>query len=222
MAIVRVQSKTAANAVATTISVTLDSTPTDGNFLVLFVGDLGATANRVTSISQTGATWVRAVQATNALGSQGEIWYAENIASASTSITVNLAASLAAGCVVAEYSGIAIASTLDKTASSTGSGPPASTGTTATTAQAQELWLGGLTINAGTTFIGSLSNSFTQVGLVSSGLCRVEMAEKIVSATGTANTTDDIELSAEGEPWAGAIATFKAPVTFIPKIMVLS
>lgn len=122
MAIARVQSKAANNGTGgTSVSVTLDSSPVNGNFLVIGIGTLGTSASRVSSITQTGATWTRAVQATNASGSTTEIWYAENVSGASTSITVNLASSLRACVAVAEYSGIATSSSLDKTASSTGS-----------------------------------------------------------------------------------------------------
>lgn len=207
MAIARVQFKTG-SAAATSISVTMDSAPTNGNALAIAVTTLSGTDARVSSISQTGATWVKAVSVANASNPETEIWYALNVSSASASLTVNLAASLTAKCIVAEYSGISTSGALDKTASNTGTGPPASTGTTATTAFNVELWFAALaSANTSGFYLNTPSNGFSQVASVGDSFLLLGLYEKIVSSTGAASTSDSWSLVSESELWAGAIAT---------------
>lgn len=162
----RVQQTTCTNNGATTIGCTaLSTSPVNGNLLVAVIGTRGTTANRVTLITQTGATWVMANQATNASGVTLEVWYATNVASAGTGITVNLAASLKVSAVVAEYSGMLTSSVLDKTdGAATGNSGTASAGTTTTTttATADQLWIGGMA-NINTDTYSAQTNSFTEV-----------------------------------------------------------
>ena len=149
---VRVNSATGnsgANAV-TSFSVTVPA-PTDGNTLIAVISTRGTSAGRVTSMTQTGAIWARASQAANANGTTTEIWYAPNVAGAGTTVTINQA-SLRSAAVVLEYSGILSASSLDQTNSATGNSATAATGTTPTTSQANELWIGGIgLVNSGYT-----------------------------------------------------------------------
>jgi hypothetical protein len=198
-------------AAATSVSCTVTA-PTNGNTLVAVIGTRGTTADRVSSISQTGATWTRAQQSTNANGVTLEVWYATNVSSAGTGVTINLAASLKAAAVVAEYSGINSASPVDVSATATGNSTTVSTGTTSTTSQADQVWIGGVAIINTDTF-GTYSDSFSSVGdtVTTTGAAgtqvRAGMAERIVTATGTAGTSTTI---GNARQFAGVVVTFNA------------
>lgn len=120
MAITRIQFKSNTGAGVTSLGITPDTAPTAGNFQVILISYNSATANRVSSISQTNCTWSRAVQKNNSLGGaiSTDIWYSENAGSSpGTTITINLAASVNIAATYLEYSGIVTSSSLDKTAS---------------------------------------------------------------------------------------------------------
>ena len=107
---------------------------------------------------------------------------------------------------VFEYSGTATATPLDKTATNTGSGTTLTTGTTATTAQADELLIAGFTITGAPTF-SSWTNSFSEQSDHSISSVAMGTADRIVSATSTYSS--GATSSASGT-WAGNITTFKA------------
>lgn len=212
-AITRVQQPVCANGGATTIACTLTSTPVNGNALIAVIGTRGTSDNRVSSITQTGATWTRQAQRTNANGVTVEIWAAFNVSGAATSVTINLAASVKASAIIAEYSGLATSSVLDQTSTgATGSSASPSTGTTATTTQADELWIGAMA-NINTNTYSAQTNSFSEVaesastGGSSSTRNNAVMEERIVSATGAASTGATLSGT---QQWTGVIATFKA------------
>lgn len=223
MAISRVQSASALSAGSTTsLAVTMGSTPTNGNFMVAIIATNGGTTGRVSSIAQTGATWVKAVDVASA-SCTVDIWYAENISSAGTGVTINYVASLLNNAIVLEYSGIATSSSLDVTASNTGTYPgTADSGTTATTAQANELWIAGLDdvqFPSGTW--NAPSNSFTEIVEAANIFLNLVGEEKIVSATGTANTSAGRGSAPLSGNWAGAIATFKEAAAPTRRIFVV-
>ena len=102
---------------------------------------------------------------------------------------------------------------MDQTANTTGYGTAAATGTTATTTQASEVWVGGIgLVNSGYT-LGTPTNSFTAVANGASGNstastnAMVYAFEKIVAATGTANSGGTVSVSSY---WSARDATFKA------------
>lgn len=119
MPITRIQFKSGSGAGVTSLAITPDSAPSNGNLQVMTIAYNSATASRVSSISQTNATWVRAIQKNNTGGGaiSADIWYAENTTSPGATITINLASSLDIAATYLEYSGIATSSSLDKTAS---------------------------------------------------------------------------------------------------------
>ena len=210
---------TGANA-ASTISVTMGGTPAAGHTMIAVIATRGTTAggNIVTSITQTGipnGTWVRAAEAHNT-SMTTEIWYASNLpAGAGTAVTINQASFLSAA-VVMEYSGILTAVPLDQIAlgNSVGTSLDAVTGTTATTTQANELWIGGIGYAHSTRTLGTILNSFTSVdnavtsNATSGNNAMVYAIERIVSAAGAASSGGTISSSAT--QWAGTIAAFKA------------
>ena len=210
----RVQLKTAStgNGAATTISVTMDTAPTNGNTLVAVIATRGTTAARVSAIAQTGATWTRAAQATNTNGTTIEIWYAPNVSGAAAAITVTQA-SLRSAAVVIEYSGVLASSPLDQTANATGSSAAPVTGTTPTTTQANELWICGIGFISSTPTLGTFLNGFNSVSSMqstngtASNNAKVYALDDLASATASASSGGTLSVSAQ---WAGAIATFKS------------
>lgn len=214
-AAVRVQTETCNNTGATSISCGMASTPINGNALIAIIGTRGTSDNRVSSITQTGATWTRQAQRSNASGVTTEVWAAFNVSGASTTVTVNLAASLKASAIIVEYSGLATSGSLDQTATNSGSSSAPSTGTTATTSQADELWIGGIA-NINTSTYSAPTNSFTEVAEAASGggasstRNNAVFLERIVAATGTASTGATLSGT---QQWAGVVATFRAAAT---------
>ncbi|MBE0540497.1 MAG: DUF4082 domain-containing protein [Verrucomicrobia bacterium] len=186
---------------------------TGGNTLIAVISTRGASEDRVTGITQTGAVWTRAAQSVNADGTTAEIWYAPNVSGAATGITVNLATSLRAAAVVLEYSGVLSADPVDQTAGNTGSGNTATTGATAMTTQPNELWVGGVGLVSSSISLSSPQNSFTAVAAAAStsGLAennaRVYALERIVTEIGTASSGGVVSSSSH---WSGTMAAFKA------------
>jgi autotransporter-associated beta strand protein len=212
---VRVQSATgfSSGSSSTSFAVTLSAAPANGNTLVAVISTRGTAADRVTGITSTGATWARVAQSTNSSGSTTEIWSAPVGSGAATGVTIATVAGRCAG-VVIEYSGILTASAVDQTAASPGATSISPlTGTTPSTTQANELWIGGIGYRSSTPTLGSILNSFTSVASAQStsntpgNNAKVNALERIVSATGTASSGGTLDTSVA---WSGAIATFKA------------
>jgi hypothetical protein len=202
----------------TTITMTaLSTAPVNGNTLIAIISTRGTSANRVSSILQTGVTWSFVTQAANTSGTTTEIWYAPNVSGAGTAITINLA-SLRAAAVIVEYSGILQVSPQDQVANNTGSVTPASTGTTATTTQANELWIGGIGLVSSGYTLGTATNAFTTItnaastNTTATSNAKVYALERIATTTGTASTGGTISTSSQ---WSGAIATFKKALPVI-------
>jgi len=205
--ITRVQGNARGTSTTSPIPVTMASTPTSGNVEVAVIALHSYTSilRTVTSITQTGVTWTYQIrQANGVLGV--EIWFGVVGSGASTSISISLSGTIYNGIAdVCEYSGVATSSFLDKTATNTGSSKSPDTGTTATTTQADELWIGGTLLN--TYAQTTPKNGFTLFDGVVYVYDSVAYLEKIVSATGTANSGTT---GSGGSPWSGCIATFFA------------
>ena len=201
---------------STSLTVTMAAAPASGNTLVAVISTRGATANQVSGISSTGAAWARVTQSVNAGGSTSEIWAAAVGASAGSVVTITTAQGRCAA-VVIEYSGLATANTVDQTAASAGgnSSNPV-TGTSPTTTQTGELWIGAIGYRASSPTLGSLLNSFASVtsaqsnSASSSSNAKIYALERIVNATGAASSGGTLSATAQ---WSGTIATFKDAVT---------
>ena len=198
------------------------ASPASGNTLIAVITTRGTSASRISSISQTGVTWTKSagaegVNTTSTSGSTTEIWLGSNIAAgAGTVATINLASSLRAAAVIVQYSGIQPSSPLDRATGTSGNSATASTGTTAATTQANELWIGGIGLRDSTFSLGTPANAFAAVANANSTSTTANLnakaffLEKIVSATATAVTS----ATTTSSHWSGAIATFKsAPVS---------
>jgi len=219
MTIVRVQGNARGIVFSgSSIPVTLSSAPISGNVLVATIGVLntaGATST-VSSITQTGVTWTEQVSHTSAYSQmENSIWFGVVGDGASTSVTVNLSGSAISGATanICEYSGILTSGFLDKTSYNDGNGGTADTGTTDTTTQAEELWIGCIIGMYGYSQ-GTPTNGFTLLD----GFYELPISqgylEKIVSSTGAANAGD----SGIATYWGGCIATFKAAAAAGPTI----
>jgi autotransporter-associated beta strand protein len=217
----RVQSANA-TAGSSPITVTLANTPANGNTLIAVVATMSTSATAAT-VSSSGATWTRAASAAETgappLGLDGaeiEIWYATNLQSASKTVSISLPSSTAGAAVVMEYSGVLTASPLDKTASNKNDNSSPLTGTTATTTQANELWIGAIGVQGSSTTFSSPQNGFTVYNsvqnyewynLISQYYLSAYALDSVVTATGGAYTGGTL---GTGTYWSGAIATFKA------------
>ncbi|MCE9614680.1 MAG: hypothetical protein K8T26_10420 [Lentisphaerae bacterium] len=203
---------------AAAFTVTLGSTPVTGNSLVAVISTRGTSANRVTAVTQTGVIWSRVSQAANGSGTTTEIWYAPNASAAGTAVAITLANSLRAAAVVMEYSGVLSAGAQDQVASATGSSTTAVTGTTPSTSQGNELWIGGVGLVSSSYTLGTPNNAFVAVANAQSSNstaannAKVYAMEKIVSATGAAASGGTVSSSS---PWSGAVATFKTSPTVL-------
>jgi hypothetical protein len=200
-------------------TVTLSQTPTQGNALILCYQGTGNNANpTITSISQTGVTWTKAVSIDEVPnGYQAdEIWLGSVGSSAGTTITVTVGNGTGGGynevADVCEWTtGSAATWTVDKTASNGGNinSGPTTTGTTATISQAEELEIGAIGCTSNPATQTSATNGFTLLdGVAPAGInsCLAYLY-KVVSTTGTANTGTSLSGVAY---WSGCIATFKA------------
>jgi hypothetical protein len=99
------------------------------------------------------------------------------------------------------------ASAVDKTATSTNNSATPVTGTTTTTTQANELWIGGLGVNSSAVTLTATNNGFALAANVPSTNITMLALEKIVSSTGAAASGGTISSATY---CAGAMATFKA------------
>jgi len=190
--------------------------PVNGNTLIAVISTRGTAANQVSGISSTGAAWGRVAQSTNTSGSTSEIWSAPVGSGAGTVVTISTAQGRCAA-VVIEYSGIVAASAVDQTAASSGGNSTSPvTGTTPTTTQSSELWIGAIGYPASTPTLGSLLYSFVTVASAQSSSfssgsnAKIYALERIVNATGTASSGGTLNATVQ---WSGAVATFKAAAT---------
>jgi hypothetical protein len=212
---VRSQVGNTATSTATTVVVTMTA-PAVGNTLVAVIATRSATANSVSSISYAGSgTWNRATATAGTAGSTTEIWYAPVTSAPSGNLTINQATARAAA-VVIEYTGVLTPSAVDKVANNTGSSTTPTTGTTAATTQANEVWVSGVGLVSSTyTLTLSGSPTFSPIASAQSANAtstlnaKVYAQDYIAGATGTASAGGTIGTSSQ---WSGAIATFKSAV----------
>jgi len=197
---------------AATIGVPLGATPANGNTLVAVIATRGTSSNRISAIAGGGVTWTRVSQATNTNGTTTEIWYGPNVSAGGTAISVTQASLLSAA-VVLEYAGVLVPTSFDVAANNTGNSAAATTGTIASTAQAVELYVGGIGLPNSGYSLGQPNNSFAALATAKSTNASaasnsvVCALEKIVTANGTAGSGATVSTSSQ---WSGAIATFKA------------
>lgn len=196
-----VQSATGFTASGSSFTITLSSTPVNGNTIIVSA----VTTGTISSISQTGVTWTKDVAQTPG-GTDEEFWHGNVGASPGSVITVNLSGGTIGSGIAWEFSGLT-SSPYDIAANNTGTSTAPDSGTTGTTSQAVELYLAFWSQSGTGQTFSSATNSFT--GLVQStntGHHVFGGAYKIVGATGTA---DSAVTSSASAVWWGSIATYK-------------
>jgi hypothetical protein len=210
----KIQGNARGSSLGSPTTATLNSTPKNGNVLIAVIGLVGSSG--VSSISQNGVTWSRQAQKIASSGVISEIWLGTVSSGAYTTLTVysDCGSNYRQEVDVCEYSGIA-SNPLDKPpATNAGLSTSGDTGTTATTTQANELWIGGITgCSTYAPTQSSPTNGFTLLdGSAESytyAYQSVGYLEKIVYSTGQANSGVSFPANTN---WAGCIATFKAAV----------
>lgn len=218
----RVQGNARNTGTTTTLLINQVSVPTSGNLNVLTftsktLDSEGDVYRTITSITQTNVVWAKNASKTNTyvsggfVGLNAEIWVGVVSASASANISISLTGTGDTSNYevgnVCEYSGLAATGFFDQSQTSSGTSAAPATGTTATTTQASELWIGVTlsVLNQTTPTYGfTLLDGVVYVGVSNAYL------ENIVSATGAANSSTTI---ASSQRWAGCIVTLKAVPT---------
>jgi len=188
---------------------------TAGNMLIACI-TAGSQDSPVIS-DNAGNTWGRIASSTNlTAGRKTDLWFAQNVAGASTTLTVQFEPSKFAdsAIIIREYSGLLTSGALDKIASSSSSGTTHTTATATTTAQASELLIGcgGSAGIASPTFGAGAGygNLIEKKGSDAFTYCAME--DRIVSATGEYNASFTTGTSADAET---IMATFRAVVTAV-------
>jgi hypothetical protein len=214
MTITRVQGHATVSAAATSLAGTLPSGVTQGNLLVATVSSGNNT------VTFTGPSlWTQATINQPSGGSatlDTSIWWTVVSAgqAGATSWTWTLSSSHNPYICIEEWHSTTgwLASPVDVTANGD-TGTPAqittiTSGTTATTAQASELWIASLMYNAGAQTESSITSGWTKDLEITDSTPNhtVTMLYNIASATGTASCSYTIGTA---EYWCGCVATFK-------------
>lgn len=204
MALARVQEAHNHTAAATSLTVTLGATPSNGNLLIALIRENSGTST--ITLPSNGGTWqwVTGHPFLQATARRFGIAYCANISGATTSVTFSSDVSAIKTMYVWEVSGAATSSVEDKTNSNVGaSNTTHTTGTTGTLAQAAEFVVAGMGWAAAVTS-PSVDSGFTIEGATSSDVLRG--AYLITSATTALNPT--FTWTTSRIP-SGCIASFK-------------
>lgn len=217
MAIINQVQKTSGSGATSPLTVTFGSTPIQGNLLIAITtqGGTGQTADQtVAGFTAVGAC--AGFPGTGTTTRRVGIFYKIAGASESTSVVETAGAFTTVASVdlaIFEYSGLAISSVLDQVANdglNSGTNVTSRTsGTTAATAQADEL-----AIAAWGTAGGVTGPSYTNGFAAELNITRLQIASKIVSVTGTQEST---QTWTTGRACGAQIATFKAFVSMLPQ-----
>jgi len=202
-----VQAKNAVDVTATSITATFDSTPTQNNLLVSVLGASGGIGTITQPTGWTMVTGTPLDSAGNSPNSGGRpVACAWKIAGAGESSAVTWSGnSNAMSCSAIEVSGLVTSSPVDQVTAAAFSNSVVSSlnlGTTGTTTVANEVAIA-FCVDAARTG-QSLTNGFT---LVDADGSRAIMGYKILSATGTVQTT--AAWTSGTSTCAGGIVTFK-------------
>jgi hypothetical protein len=214
MTIALVQSKSGSGTSATTLTVTLTSPTTAGNFLVVMIGTFDGTTNpTVTGITLGGAAGNFAAANTQSsnLAVNSAIWADPNCAGGQTSVVISLTGGTGSGpdtlAWVCEFSGVATSSPLDKApaGSVNTTGTTWSSNSTGTLSVPNELAVAMVACTAAVT--GTPGLPWNELGALSATSLAVDAAWQAVTAT-TALVYNGTMTS--GDESTAIIATFKA------------
>jgi hypothetical protein len=206
-----VQGTTSRDSSDTSVAAPWGQPTTEGNLLLMALVIEDADGTPPTPTTPSGWTLV----ANEALTSWRLLLYKiENAASRSGVESVTLGDTVSAAISLFEYSGTGQEDVVD---TNEGTSTSPDSGTTATTAQNEELWFGLIGYDSASIaeILDSYTNSFTlasnnYAGSNSIPIVRMTALQKVVDATGTANTGGTLPSS---KSWIGIIATFRAKGT---------
>lgn len=203
-----------------TLQVTLSQTPQIGDVLVAVIGLFWGSTPGIMGVTQSGVTWSRPIFPTYfdgyATSGIACIWIGVvNSATASVNVSVSFMdqGSGSPFCIadICEYSGVETVNYIDQTARGAfgnETSTSAVTGTTDQTTQANELWIGAISVMHSGWNPASQSNptnGFTLLdGSGGDGGGSLSFLEKIVNSTGTASSGTTLSTSA---PYGGIIVT---------------
>lgn len=198
----------------TSHSIAWPSSTVKGNLLLAVVTVRAASGVTAPTITASGWTLV----ATSTRGPLRTSLYSITnaaVRSGNETFTTNISAWRAMH--LAEYSGIAMTSPLDQTATANGNSTTMSSGTTATTTQGEELWFAVHALDlAGGDWVGfsDPDNSFADIDtafaldtLTDKYYASAMPASRNATATGAASTSRTLGAAKD---WVGLVATFKA------------
>lgn len=193
-----------------TLSNDFESANIAGNLIV--VGGYFGGNGQTLTVSDTRGNTYQLAGTVDQTSDNHQIWiyYAENIAGGTNTVTGSIpASSTDAAFFIAEYSGIVTSGALDRTSGAMGSGSSISSGSTASTNSANELLVGMIGMSAGSSGF-NMSFSFEEKAFVKQGPGNnnniAALADQLVTATGTYAVTASPSGS---EAWSAIIATFK-------------
>jgi hypothetical protein len=201
----------------TTVTVTLGSSATSNNCLVVKVG--GASGSSTPSVSTVkiggsadhfGSTAAKKQSATGADFMDCEIWVDAGLGVNSTSVVVTFAASIAAGMVyVEEWSGVLTSSAVDKTNSGSSSTSTFSSGSSGTLTQANEVVVGAVVADllSGTPTLTGPSSPWTNLTQINAASQSLLCSYETVSATTAQTYTGSI--SGSNQTSGAVIVTLK-------------
>lgn len=204
---------------ATTLTITLDSPTTAGNGLIVLVAASGTSANP-TSVTMTLGGVADNFSQISTFGSGndaaiGATWADLNCAGGQTAVAITKtggSGTIAMMATVYEWQGLASASVLDKNANSVSAGSSSWTSTaTATTAQADEVWMGAVfATQSGAFTLTGPSSPWTNLAQVSQTQGSFEdrwmSGYQQVSATGAATYAGTSSVSTQ---WIAKVVTLK-------------
>lgn len=210
MALSFVQNKTGTGTSVSSITITLTSSTTAGNCLAaaIAVNNSGVTVTGIT-LGGSAGNWTQ--QKTISGGATLFLWTDHNCAGGQTSVVVSLSAAVNVTAAVYEFSGVVATPPLDQSASASGtSSGTFSSGATATTTVASEVWFGaaGAKTTGGAGLVGPSSpwTSITQLVAGTVGATSMVAGYQIVSSTGSAIYSGT---ETSGNPYAAAVITLK-------------
>lgn len=196
------------NEVSTT-NVAWPGATTVGNTLIAIITAYNSAAGQPAITTPSGWTKIgpdiTGVQSSNKVSTA--MFYIPNSASRSGNETCAATDCHRIVAAIFEYSGIAAASPIDKTNSSSTAGTPTLSGTTAATTQTAELWFANLSSNR--SINNDPTNSFTSVQAGGVAGANLRACHRIVVTTGTAGTQATYT-DLGNDVSVGMITTFKA------------
>lgn len=187
-AITRVQVKSSFAAPGSSIVITFDSNTTSGNMIIVYASSYYDDSAGTWTVSDNKSNaYSQAVAVGGSSAGRARIYYAESISGGSShEVTLSSTVSSFYLLTIAEYSGLATSSSLDKTSGNHNSSSSSTytSNSTATTTQAAEL-LAGVTHNFSTLATNTPDSGWTAISTATDGANHKHfVGERIVSSTG--------------------------------------